>query len=139
MNYRQIETGLARFTLCALVIYVPVETWMSLSSGLWNPFYIVDLIAMALLFVGAVRSLRARPNPAPGILSAALAWTAANGWRATFGRMVEIRSGRELDYGTAELWAVGAATAITLGCLAVSLLLVARAERGERYMTRSDL
>jgi hypothetical protein len=130
MNHRQIETGLARFTLGALVIYVPVETWVS--DGLLNPFYIVDLIAMVLLFVGAVRSLRARPDSAPGIMCAAFAWTAANGWRATFGRLVEIRSGRELDYGTAELWAVGAATAITLGCLTVSLLLVARAERRAR-------
>jgi hypothetical protein len=138
MNLRQIETGLARFVLGTLVVYVPVETWMSLSSGLWNPFYIVDLIAMVLLFVGAVHSLRARPNPAPGILCAAIAWTSANGWRATFGRISEIRSGGKLDYGTAEVWAVGATTAIALGCLAVSLLLVARAERGGRNLTPSD-
>jgi hypothetical protein len=86
-----------------------------------------------------MHSLRARPNPAPGILSAALAWTSANGWRATFGRMAEIRSGGELGYGTAELWAVGAATVIALACLAISLLLVARAEGSGRNLQASDV
>lgn len=58
MDLRRAETGLAWFTLGVLVIYFPVETWASLPHGLWSPFYIVDLIAMALLLWGAFRSLR---------------------------------------------------------------------------------
>lgn len=129
MNLRKTETGLARFTLGGLVIYFPVETWVSLPDGLWDPFYLVDLIAMLLLFWGAVRSLRARPSPAPGVLCAAYAWTAANGWRATFGRVWELLEGGELAYGAGELWVVGCGTAVTLACFALSLFLVVRAPR----------
>lgn len=108
------------------MIYFPVETWASLPHGLWSPFYIVDLIAMALLLWGTVRSLRARPERSPAILCAAYAWTVANGWRATFGRMYELMSGGTLDHGSAEMYAVSVATAIGLGCLLLSLYLVVR-------------
>ena len=126
MNLRKIETGLAWFTLGALVIYFPVETWASLPEGLWNPFYIVDLIAMILLFWGAMRSLRARPAASPAVLCAAYAWAGANGWRATFGRLFEVLNGDALTHGLAELWAVGIATAIGLVCFILSLYLVVR-------------
>ena len=126
---RQIETGLAYTTLGLLVLYVPIETWVSLPSGLFNPFYIVDVIAMALLFVGAIASLRARPRAAPGILCAGIAWAAANGWRATFGRIVELRRGGSLDHGVVEMWTVSLATTLALASLGLALYLVARAER----------
>jgi hypothetical protein len=131
MSLRNAETNLARFTLGGLLVYFPVETWTSWPYGLWNPFYLVDVIAMLLLFFGAVHSLRARPRPAPGALCAAYTWTAANGWRATFGRVVELSKGGELDYGTTELWAVGTGTALVLACLALSLFLVVRASPGK--------
>ena len=126
---RQLETGLAYLTLALLVLYVPVETWASWDDGLLNPFYIVDVIAMVLLFAGAVRSLGARPRPAPGLLSAALAWSAAYGWCATFGRVVEVRSGGTLDHGAAELWVVAVATGLALVSLGLSIYLVVRADR----------
>jgi hypothetical protein len=126
MDLRKAETGLAWFTLGVLVIYFPVETWASLPHGLWSPFYIVDLIAMGLLFWGAVRSLRARPERSPAILCAAYAWTVANGWRATFGRMYELAGGGTLDHGPAEMYAVSIATAIALTCLILSVYLVVR-------------
>ena len=126
MNLRKAETGLAWFTLSALVVYFPVETYVSLPEGLWNPFYIVDLIAMILMFWGAVRSLKARPESSPAILCAAYAWTVANGWRATFGRMFEILNGGTLDHGATEMWAVTIATAIGMACLILSLYLVVR-------------
>jgi len=126
VDLRKIETGLAWFTLGALVIYFPAETYISVPEGLWNPFYLVDLIAMILLFWGAIRSLRARPASSPGVLCAAYAWTAANGWRATFGRMFEILEGGNLDHGAAEMWAVAIATAVALVCLMLSLYLVVR-------------
>lgn len=126
MNLRKAETNLAWFTLGGLLVYAPVETWTSLPYGLWNPFYLVDLIAMILLFFGAVHSLRARPHPAPAVLCAAYAWTAANGWRATFGRVFEISKGGGLDYGITELWAVGLGTALVLALFAFSLFLIVR-------------
>ena len=126
MDLRRIETGLAWFTLGVLVIYFPVETWVSLPRGLWNPFYLVDLIAMLLMFWGAVRSLRARPERSPAVLCAAYAWSAANGWRATSGRLFELLEGGTLGHGAAEMWAVSIATAIGLGCFVLSLYLVVR-------------
>lgn len=129
MDRRKIETFLAWFTLALLVVYFPAETWASSPRALSNPFYLVDLIAMALLLWGAVRSLRARPRPAPGVLCAGCAWVAANGWRATFWRVREVSQGSELEHGLGELWAVGAATGVSLIGLAVALHLVVRAER----------
>jgi hypothetical protein len=126
---RRLETGLACLTLALLVLYVPLETWVSLPYGLTNPFYLVDLIAMVLLLAGAMHSLRARPSPAPGLLCAAIAWTAANGWRATFRRLAELREGGSLDYGVPEMWAVAISTAISLGGLALAIYLVVRADR----------
>jgi hypothetical protein len=126
---RRLETGLAYLTLALLALYVPVETWASWGAGLSNPFYLVDLIAMVLLCAGAVRSLGARPRSSPALLCAALAWSGANGWRATFGRVAEVRRGGTLDHGMAELWVVGVATALNLLCLGLSIYLVVRADR----------
>jgi hypothetical protein len=134
IDARSIETMLARNTLIALVLYVPVETWTSWRHDYWlfNPFYVIDFIAMLLLGYGAIRSLRARPRPAAGALCAAYAWTAANGWRATWGRAFEVRDGVRLDHGLVELWVVGAATLLSLVCLAVSFCLMVRAETREQ-------
>jgi hypothetical protein len=131
MTLRTIETAFARLTLAVLVIYFPVETWASYPSGLWNPFYIVDLIAMALMFWGARRSLNARPAASPAIMCAAYAWTVANGWRATFGRMFELLRGGTLDHGAAEMWVVSIATALGLAALILSFYLVVRSEQNK--------
>src|SRR5687767_9002921 len=106
MDLRKTETGLAWFTLGAVAVYLPVETWVSLPDGLWHPYYLVDVIAMGLLFWGAVRSLRARPERSPAVLAVAYAWTVANWWRPTFSRAFELLLGGALDYGPAEMWAV---------------------------------
>jgi hypothetical protein len=125
MRRRKTETALAYGTLGILVLYIPVETWVSLPNGLLNPFYLVDAIAMALLLWGALHSLRARPRPAPELLCVGVAWATANGWRATFGRLHEIQSGGTLEYGSAEMWTVGCATAIGVSALGLTLALVA--------------
>lgn len=129
MSARRIETAIAILTFASLVIYVPGETWVSLPYGLWNPFYLVDLIAMILLFWGALHSWRARPRCAPALLCAAYGWAASNGWRSTAGRVYELVEGRELDYGIAELWVVGAASIIALICFALLLWLTWRQGR----------
>lgn len=125
---RRLETGLARLTLGALVIYVPAETWFSWSDGLWHPFYLVDFIAMVLMLVGALASLRARPEPAPELLCVAYAWAACNGWRASWWRILALRDGGEgLREGAAEVWVVSVASAGALACFVLALFLVRRA------------
>ena len=126
MNRRRIETVLAWLTIAALMAYVPAETYVSWSDGLLSPFYLVDLIAMVLLLWGAVHSLLARPRCAPGLLCGAYGWAAANGWRATFGRVAELRAGGTLTHGPAEAWIIGLASAAALACFVVLLLLTAR-------------
>jgi hypothetical protein len=128
VDARRVETGLAWFTVLALVVYFPVETWVSLPHGLLSPYYLVDFIAMLLMLCGAVISLRARPRPAPGVLCGAYGWAAANGWRATWGRVHELARGGSLDHGAAEAWVVGVASAIALACFGLSLALVLRAQ-----------
>jgi hypothetical protein len=125
MNRRRIETAFAWMTLGALVLYFPAETCVSWPHGLWHPFYLVDLIAMILLLWGAVHSLRARPRCAPGVLCGAYGWAAANGWRATFWRVAELRVGGELDYGDCEAWIIGIASAIALSSFCMLLVLTA--------------
>ena len=125
MNGRTIETRLAYGTLALAAVYLPLETVASWSHGLLNPFYLVDLIAIVLLTWGAVRSLRAAPQRSPGVLCAAYGWASANGWRATAGRIGEVRSGGALDFGSLELCVVGCGTILMLGCFATSLWLVA--------------
>jgi hypothetical protein len=131
MTRRKIETALAYGTLFVLLIYVPVETWVSLPGGLLDPYYLIDVVAMILLLWGAVHSLRARPRPSPALLCAACAWASANGWRATFDRLREIESGGTLTHGSAELWTVGIATALCIATFLVLLILVALAQRQE--------
>jgi hypothetical protein len=126
---RGTETALAYWTLFVLVIYVPLETWVSWPGGLLDPYYLIDAIAMALLLWGAIHSLRSRPRPSPEILCIAYAWSSANGWRATFGRLREIQSGSTLTYGSAEMWTVGIATALCLVVFAILLVLVALNQR----------
>ena len=129
VSRRGVERVLAYWTLVVLVIYIPVETWGSWPRGLLNPYYLIDAISMVLLLWGAVHSLRSRPRPSPEILCIAYAWSSANGWRATFGRLREIESGGTLPYGSAEMWTVGIATALSLLVFAVLLVLVVSNQR----------
>lgn len=135
MTARKVETVLAYLTLSSLLVYFPVETWTSWERGLLDPFYVVDFIAMVLILWGSLRSLRARPRPAPEILCAAQAWAAANGWRATFWRVNEVREGGALAHGTGELWTVAIATVIGLVYFVVALALVVRKASREARTT----
>jgi hypothetical protein len=126
MNLRTIETVIAGFTLALLLVYFPVETWASTPRGLTNPFYLVDLIGMTLLFWSAVVSMRARPHSAAGVLCAGYSWTSANGWPATFGRAAEVLQGVSLEHGMAELWAVGGATVVAILCMCLTLWIIVR-------------
>jgi hypothetical protein len=58
---------IAWFTCLALLVYVPVETYVSWPRGLASPFYLVDLVAMVLMGWGAFHSLRARAPTGAGL------------------------------------------------------------------------
>lgn len=136
MTPRGVETFIARFTLALLLVYVPLETWASWPSGLTNPFYLVDVVGFALLLWGALASLRARPDVAPGVLCAGYAWSGANGWRALALRMETLQQGGEVDVGLVWLLVIG--EVVTLTGLALLLLLVVESRTRSSAEDRRD-
>ncbi len=125
-NPRSLETGLAWFTLLALAVYAPLETWFS-RGDLSSPGYIVDAIAMVLLLTGALHSLRMRPHTGIAPLAAAWGWTACLGWRSYFTRRISRERGLGIYEG--QEWVemiVGYAMIIGLVAFATSLYLAFR-------------
>jgi len=129
---RRLETGLAAFTLGSLLIYAPLELWYS-DFQFGDPMLIVDLIAMLLMAWGGVHSLRARPEPSPGLLCGAWGFACCLGYRSFFSRVM-----REQHIEDELLWiddaikeppqamvAVGVMFGIATVCFLVSLRLVA--------------
>ena len=135
---RRVETGLAWFALAGLVVFAPGETWVTLQmsggglGSLLHPLYLIDFIGMVLILAGAVHSLRARPRPAPGLLCAATAWMAANGWRASWARIEAMQEGEALFYGASELRMVVMLTAVSLAAMGLALYLAWHAARAPR-------
>ena len=129
MTPRQAETSLARFVLAMLLLYVSLKIWFSVSYGLSNLFYLVDIVGLTLLLWGSLRSLDARPDLSPGVLCAGIAWTASHAWHATAWRVDAFRQGVTIDGGAGMIWLLGAATIIALVCLAITLLLVVESRR----------
>ena len=129
MTPRGVETGIARFTLVLLLIYAPLETGASWPA-LTNPFYLVDVVGFALLLWGALASLRARPNVAPGVLCAGYAWSGANGWRALALRIETLEQGGQVDVTLVWLLVIGEIVALT--GLALLLLLIVESRTSPR-------
>ena len=136
MTPRNLETAVARFTLVLLLVYAPLETWVSWPSGLTNPFYLVDVIGFALLLWGALASLRARPGLAPGVLCAGYAWSGANGWRALALRMETLQQGGEVDVTL--VWLLVISEVVALTGLALLLLLVVESRTPSGAAHRRD-
>ena len=135
MTPRGVETFLARFTLALLLVYAPLETWASWPH-LTNPFYLVDVVGFALLLWGALVSLRARPDVAPGVLCAGYAWSAANGWRALALRLEILQEGGRVDPGL--VWLIGLGEIAALIGLALLLLLVVESRTRPVVQQRRD-
>ena len=130
---RRIETRLAGLTLAGLAVYAPLETiasWQMVGGVhvLVHPGFLQSLVAFGLLFWGSMRSLRARPRPAPAIVCIAHAWCASLFWHASTVRIAAAQRGMEMFYGTPELWIVWAGTIAALALFACSLWLTVRAE-----------
>jgi hypothetical protein len=128
---RRIETALATFSLVALAVFAVLETyasWVMLGGAraLVHPGYIQSVVGMILLYAGARHSLRLRPRCAPGLLCASHAWWAGIGWRATQARIYHMAEGGTLTFGSPELWATTAATAVTFVAFAISFYLTYR-------------
>ncbi len=108
-GYRKLETALAWFSLATLVVYVPIETWLS-RADLTSPGFLVDVIAFVLLLYGGIHSLRARPHLAPGPLCGAWGFSACLAWRSYFTRVISRQRGLGIyeENATHEsvLWAV---------------------------------
>jgi hypothetical protein len=126
MNNGHGERRLMAFTVAVLVLYAPIETWYSMPE-LWDPFFLVDLAGMVLLVVGVMALRRDTVPRRLGMLIAGYAWTAANFWRAFFGRVSEVSAGGVLDYGALELCFTACILAATLAGLGWALVLSTRA------------
>jgi hypothetical protein len=134
---RTTETRLAVLTLVCVAVFAPIETFASWqmiggASALVHPGYLGDVVGMVLSFVGARRSLRARPRQAPGVMCASHAWWAEMGWHATALRYHYVQRGEALFYGSPELWAAAGATAFVIVIFIRSLMLVYEAEEAGR-------
>ena len=127
---RQLETGLAWFSLAALLGYAPVETYFAWDD-LTSPGYIVDAIAMALLLASGVHSLRSRPGIAVALLCGAWGWCACLAWRSYFTRVISRSRGLGI-YPAETEWAEQVLVwvlVIALIAFAFSLVLAWRSTR----------
>jgi hypothetical protein len=102
-----------------LLLYVPLETWVSW-PGLYHPMYVIDFVGMALLAWGVMR-FRSSAHQGAVILTAGWAWTAANFWRGTEKRFMAHASGIPMDFGPSERWIGVALTAIIIVMAAIAL------------------
>jgi hypothetical protein len=131
-NWRTTETRLAKLSLWALAIFLPVETYASYvfaESGarfLIHPGYLHSVAGMVLLFVGARHSLKARPRSAPGLLCASHAWWAATSWTSTQLRIEALARSEQMRLGAGEFWFVIVGTGLAFACFALSLFLTYR-------------
>jgi len=124
---RKLTGAVTAFTFAWLLVYVPLETYVTLSiaglRGLVYASYVMNVVGMGLMLWGAVSARRGQPS-APGLLTAGWSWTAATFWRATSDRFWWISRGGTLYAGTIELWLGPIFTALAVMGLAGSLILV---------------
>ena len=132
MATERLAAWLSSLTLAFLVIYVPAETYVTISiagmPGLLYSGYIMNVVGMALMFWGAAAVRRAEPV-GPALLAIGWSWTAATFWRATADRFWWVSLGHELWAGPVEMWLAPLFTALTVAFLIASTVLVFRTAR----------
>jgi hypothetical protein len=131
------ERRLYGATVIFLAIYIPGETYIS-RSNLLSPFYLVDVVGMALLLGGVLKRGSAFSAP---LLVAGYAWSGAVAWRGMADRL---RAAAENRYGWVEadstrILVVGAIL-ILLAALATraAIRLSAESIRGQAHAVGLD-
>jgi hypothetical protein len=84
MDYRKLETGLARLSLVGAFVHFALETLYHVTFGQFLPLLLVDYIAVGLLVYAGVLSLRVRPSSASGLLAGAWGFAACLAYIACF-------------------------------------------------------
>lgn len=132
MTTERLADGLTKFTFVWLIVYAPLETFVTWSiagvGGFLYSSYILDVVGMGLMLWGAVRTRRGSPAGS-AVLAVGWSWTAATFWRATSDRFWWVSLGHELYAGPMELWLAPALTAVAVAALAASMVLVFRQAR----------
>ena len=136
---RRLANRISLATLAWLIVYVPAETYVTLSiaglPGLLYSGYIMNVVGMALMFWGAATARRFEPA-GPALLAIGWSWTAATFWRATADRFWWVSQGHGLWAGPVELWLGPLFTALTVGFLIASMVLVFRTAGGAATSSR---
>lgn len=135
MTTRQLGRWTTLFTFTWLIVYAPLETYVTWSiggaGGLLHSAYILDVAGMGLMLWGALATSRGAPAGST-ILAVGWSWTAAVFWRATADRFWWSSLGHSLYFGPSELWLAPAITAVAVGGFVASLVLAIRHTRGDR-------
>lgn len=114
------ETALAILTLLCAVTHFTLETWYHLVWGQPLQALLVDYICNALMLLGGIRSLIARPGSAAGLLAAGWAYALGFGWRSVFVRIEQLESGVRAANGE-PTGAIVAVLLVALGIVALAL------------------
>lgn len=85
-----IETPFAVFTLLSALLHFGGETWFHVTFGQPTSAYVVDLISIALMLLGATSSLLHRNVSSAGWLAAAWGFALCLNYRAYFSRVYRI-------------------------------------------------
>ena len=85
-----LETPFAVFTLLSAVLHFAGETWFHVTYGQPLSAYVVDLISIGLMVLGATASLWYRDISAAGWLAAAWGFALCLNYRAFFSRVYRI-------------------------------------------------
>lgn len=126
------ESALITFTVAILLIYTPVETWVSFPR-LLSLYYLVDAIGLAVLLAGVVMWRRTRTTYA-AVLAAGYGWLGANFWRGMALRLAQSYDAREwperkiVEVGSTGV-AIGGAVLIGLCAIGVILAVAVAAQR----------
>ena len=121
------ETRFAIFTLCLTVPYFLGETYFTYVFIGFDKYilgYLVDLIAIALMLLASLASLKNKQSSAAGWLAAAWGFVACLNFRSFSWRYYEIQENGALETEpTAILYVLGALLALSFAALIYSLFL----------------
>ena len=121
------ETPFAIYTLIVAVPYFIGETYhyfayVGFGHGVLN--YAVDLIAISLMLLGGVASLRCKPGSAAGWLAAAWGFVACLNYRAFSWRYEEVAAGNSIGTEPSSVLTILSVTlATSFIALAIALYL----------------